>query len=162
MSKLTVKVEQFSFPLDKESCQQSEILAEEYAKREEKDDFSEPHELPLPKKFAPTMVAFISGLKIKPATIAETAPPSIENTVTPFRKMIDNVEINTEEFHQLLKFQQKYQIKDLDENLAFYISLKLQGKKSSEMAEILGLKHDFGTLKASTQAKIKKEIADFV
>ena len=158
MSKLVLKAEQLEFPIDKDACGFSEVLAKEFQVRESAGNFGEPHVIPFPKRILPMLAAYLASLKLKGAEITNTQPLTIENTIRPFQKMVEGLELNSQEFKDILTFQQTYKIKDLDDNLAYFIACKLKGLSGETLATSLGLVYDGASISNRNKQKISYEI----
>ena len=144
--KLSVQVDQLSFPLDADCCKLSEVLKKEFDLRVEKDDFSEPHILPLPKRLLPMVVAYLSTYKLKLSSEAAFNPipedKKLESTLPPFKKLVSGLEINSEEFIALANFQRTYKFQGLDDLLALYIFSQTAGKTDKDLSDALGMTYD--------------------
>ena len=162
MSKLTVAIGNLSFPLDADTCVMSEVLQKEFNDRQEKGDFSEHHEVPLPKRLLPMIIAYLSSLKLK-AVVNQPDKPTeepntLESTPAPFQKMVSDLEPTSPEFEDLVKFQHAYKCQGLDDLLALFIYIKTKGMSGQSLSDALGMTYDGDLIDADRRLLVSHTI----
>ena len=159
MSKLILKAETLQFPVDKDLCELSEILKREYFERETMSDFSAPHEIPLSKTALPSMIAFLTTVKMKTGELKRAGPePALTDLNSPFQKLIKDLDLDSPAFQQLVNFQKDYKCAELSEHIAYFVHIKTRGKKDKELCDALGLVYDGDEIDSRLRDKIRQQV----